>query len=294
MFFGTNTPFDELDESWEILEAGEELVRLRNVSSDGSSDYVTFGRNPATGNANATNTLIEELTTGSWFVTLFDDGGTDETCEYVDYEFTFSLDGSATGESSSNSVDGYWAVDNNNNDLRLILNFDSGGSGNPLGELNDNWDVNNHTINLIQLQDGTGGGADILHFGRTSAPGCGGGGGGGGGSNPQELRDVMQAGTWFVAQFLDNGDDETADFNGYDFTFLSNDVVSAQNGNQSVPGIWIVSVIGNELNFEFDMDSPINGADDDEYKVVQFTDTSVTFVTLNNGMIEDTLIFNKN
>ena len=104
----------------------------------------------------------------------------------------------------------------------------------------------------------------------------------------------MQAGTWFVAQFLDNGDDETADFNGYDFTFLSNDVVSAQNGNQSVPGIWIVSVIGNELNFEFDMDSPINGADDDEYKVVQFTDTSVTFVTLNNGMIEDTLIFNKN
>ena len=294
LFFGTNTPFDELDESWEILEAGEELVRLRNVSSDGSSDYVTFGRNPATGNANATNTLIEELTTGSWFVTLFDDGGTDETCEYVDYEFTFSLDGSATGESSSNSVDGYWAVDNNNNDLRLILNFDSGGSGNPLGELNDNWDVNNHTINLIQLQDGTGGGADILHFGRTSAPGCGGGGGGGGGSNPQELRDVMQAGTWFVAQFLDNGDDETADFNGYDFTFLSNDVVSAQNGNQSVPGIWIVSVIGNELNFEFDMDSPINGADDDEYKVVQFTDTSVTFVTLNNGMIEDTLIFNKN
>ena len=294
LFFGTNTPFDELDESWEILEAGEELVRLRNVSSDGSSDYVTFGRNPATGNANATNTLIEELTTGSWFVTLFDDGGTDETCEYVDYEFTFSLDGSATGESSSNSVDGYWAVDNNNNDLRLILNFDSGGSGNPLGELNDNWDVNNHTINLIQLQDGTGGGADILHFGRTSAPGCGGGGGGGGGSNPQELRDVMQAGTWFVAQFLDNGDDETADFNGYDFTFLSNDVVSAQNGNQSVPGIWIVSVIGNELNFEFDMDSPINGADDDEYKVVQFTDTSVTVVTLNNGMIEDTLIFNKN
>ncbi len=296
LFFGSNVPFDELDQTWDILEAGDDLIRLRNVSSDGSTDYISYGRNPATGNANATNTLIDELTTASWFVTLYDDGGTDETCDYIAYEFTFNLDGTAMGETSSTSIDGFWAVVNNNNDLRLILNFDSSGSGNPLGELNDNWDVTDHNINLIQLQDGTGGGADILLFGRTSPTGCGGGGGGGGGggSNPQELRDVMQSGTWFVAQFLDDGDDETADFNGFDFTFLPNDIVSAQNGNQTVPGIWIVSVIGNELNFEFDMDSPINGADDDEYKVVQFTETSVTFVTLNNGMIEDTLIFNKN
>jgi hypothetical protein len=43
------------------------------------------------------------------------------------------------------------------------------------------------------------------------------------------------------------------------------------------------------------MDSPLNGADDDEYKALQYTPTSVTFITRNsNGEIEDTLIFKKN
>jgi hypothetical protein len=43
------------------------------------------------------------------------------------------------------------------------------------------------------------------------------------------------------------------------------------------------------------MDSPINGADDDEYKVLQSSNASVTLVTRNSqGEIEDTLIFKKN
>ncbi|MCB0466292.1 MAG: hypothetical protein KDC78_11575, partial [Aequorivita sp.] len=82
---------------------------------------------------------------------------------------------------------------------------------------------------------------------------------------------------------------------GYDFTFFSNQNILATNGSQNVDGIWIVSVIGQELNFEFDMDSPINGADNDEYKVLQYSPTSVTFVTRDShGDIEDTLIFKMN
>jgi hypothetical protein len=43
------------------------------------------------------------------------------------------------------------------------------------------------------------------------------------------------------------------------------------------------------------MDSPINGADDQNYKALQYTTTSVTFVTRDSqGNIEDTLIFEKN
>ena len=43
------------------------------------------------------------------------------------------------------------------------------------------------------------------------------------------------------------------------------------------------------------MDSPINGADDNDYKVLQFSETSATFITRDSsGNIEDTLVFEKN
>ena len=74
-----------------------------------------------------------------------------------------------------------------------------------------------------------------------------------------------------MEKFLDDGNDETSEFNGYDFNFYSNQTVYANNGTEYVYGIWIVTVTGQELNFEFDMDSPINGADDDEYKTLQCT-----------------------
>jgi hypothetical protein len=105
----------------------------------------------------------------------------------------------------------------------------------------------------------------------------------------------LVSGTWYVEKFLDDGGDETSDFNGYDFNFYNNETVFATNGSEYVYGIWIITVTGTELNFEFDMDSPINGADDDEYKALQYTPTSVTFITRNSqGDIEDTLIFKKN
>ena len=156
--------------------------------------------------------------------------------------------------------------------------------------MNDNWDVLEATQTIIRLSDvsGGGGGTDLLTFGREPN-------GGGGGPDPQELRDILQAGTWYIEKYLEDGDDETSDFADFDFTFFSNQTILATNGSENVDGIWIVTVIGQELNFEFDMDSPINGADDDEYKTLQYSPTSVTFITRNSdGEIEDTLIFKKN
>jgi hypothetical protein len=296
LFFGTTIPFDELDENWDILEATSEIIRLRNISSgNGSIDLLTFERTPSTGTNTAINLFIEDLTTGEWYVNLLLKSGDDDTCEFADYVFTYFLNGTATAESPSDTRNGFWTVESNNGVLRLILNFDNSGSGS-FSDLNDDWEVLDYDIDHIDLQDsGSGGGnPDLLNFGRNPAVGCG-GGGGGSNPDPQELRDFMQAGTWFVELFLDDGDDETAEFNGYDFTFLSNQTVSATNGSQTVPGIWIVSVIGQDLNFEFDMDSPLNGADDDAYKVLQYTETSVTLVTLDSSNnIEDTLKFRKN
>ncbi|PKA83522.1 hypothetical protein ATE92_1677 [Ulvibacter sp. MAR_2010_11] len=292
--FGTTTPFNKMDFNWEIIEGTSEIIRLRKISSgDGSVDYLSFNRTPSTGGNNEeVNNLIEILTTGIWYVNLYNDNGTDETCDYVAYEFTYFLNGTATATTETSTITGFWAVENSNG-LELVLNFDNGGSGSPLGDLNDDWSVIEATLDIIRLEDSSsGGGTDLLSFGRNPYD-CG--GGGGETPDPQELRDIMQVGTWYVDTFLDNGDNETADYNGFDFRFYANETVLASNGSESVYGIWIVTLVGDSLNFEFDMDSPLNGADDADYKVLQFSETSVTFVTRDSGgNIEDTLTFKKN
>ncbi|MDC7999541.1 hypothetical protein POV26_00665 [Aequorivita todarodis] len=291
LFFGTSAPLDELDEDWEILEATSEIIKLKHISGDGSTDYLTFGRNPNTGGNNTElNLFIENLITGSWFVNLLEENGTDHTANFNAYEFTFLRNGSAVAVSSNNTINGFWTAQTDSGNLDFIINFETGTNGN-FAELNDDWDVLEATQTIIRLSDvsGGGGGTDLLTFGREPN------GGGGGGPDPQELRDILEDGTWYVDKFLDDGRDETADFYGFDFNFYNNQTVYASNGTVYVYGIWIVTVTGQELNFEFDMDSPINGADDQNYKALQYSPTSVTFITRDSqGNIEDTLIFKKN
>ncbi|MBK5213293.1 MAG: hypothetical protein JJE55_06510 [Flavobacteriaceae bacterium] len=290
LFFGTYTPLDKLDEDWEILEASTDFIKLKHISgSDGSTDYLTFGRNPNTGGNNTElNLFIENLITGSWYVNLLEEEGIDHTANFDEYEFTFFGNGSATAVSSSNTINGFWTAQVDSGNLDLILNFETGTNSN-FGELNDDWDVLEATQIIIRLSDVSGGGTDYLTFGREPN------GGGGGGPDPQELRDILESGTWYIEKYLDDGGDETSDYYGYDFNFYTNQTVYATNGIEYVYGIWIVTVTGQELNFEFDMDSPINGADDQNYKALQYTPTLVTFITRNSqGEIEDTLVFKKN
>ena len=290
LFFGTNPPLDELDEDWEILEASADIIKLKHISgSNGSTDYLTFGRTPNTGGNNTElNLFIENLITGSWFVNLLEEDGIDHTANFNEYEFTFFGNGSAIAVSNGNTVNGFWTARIDSGNLDFILNFETGTNGD-FGELNDDWDVLEATQTIIRLSDESGSVTDYLTFGREPN------GGGGGGPDAQELRDILESGTWYIEKFLEDGDDETSQFNGYDFNFYNNQTVFATNGTEYVYGIWIVTVTGQDLNFEFDMDSPINGADDQDYKALQYSTTSVTFITRNSqGEIEDTLIFKKN
>ena len=291
LFFGTYPPLNELDADWEILEATANFIKLKNISPiDGSTDFLTFGREPNTGGNNTElNLFIENLITGNWYVNQLEENGNDFTSNFDDYEFAFSENGSVTAMGGGNTINGYWTAESDGSSIDLILNFDTAANTDFLW-LNDDWDVLEGTQAIIRLTDvGSGGGTDYLTFGREPN------GGGGGTPDPQELRDILQAGTWYVDKFLDDGDDETADFYGYDFYFYSNETVYASNGSEYVYGIWNVTVSGQELNFEFDMDSPINGADDQDYKALQFDETTVTFITRGSGGdIEDTLIFKKN
>jgi len=110
-----------------------------------------------------------------------------------------------------------------------------------------------------------------------------------------ELRDRLKDRTWYVAQFLDNGNDKTAVFSGWDFSFIESVTVYATNGSQAAQGIWVVTIDNDELSFKFDMDGPINDANHNDYKVLSQTADEIIFETLDsNDNTEDILKFVKN
>lgn len=291
LFFGTVSPLNELDEDWDILEATQDIIRLRHESGDGSLDYVTYEREPYTGGGGGgVNPFITELTAGSWFVNLMEDSGTDETCDYVNYEFTFNTNGTVAAVSATNTKNGFWTAIDNSGNIDFILNFDLSGAGDPFEDLNDDWDVVMYSNLLIELLDvsGGGGGTDYLNFGRDPFTGCGGGGGG------SDLSDILVNGPWYVGSYLDDGVDETYDFYGYNLTFNSDGTVSAENGVNSFNGTW--SVVGTttlDLFLDFGTQIPFDEFND-YWDVLSYNSTTINLEDVSGGGGgTDTLVFQK-
>ena len=175
--FGTMDPLEELQDDWEILSVSADLIELRDVSGDGSVDQLTFGRTPNSGGGGSgeTNALIELMVTDQWYVNLMEEDLENDTCDYVDYTFTYSLDGTVQAVSASRTVNGFWTVSNSSSGLELILNFNYDGQEDPFQDLNDDWDVLFYDAENIQLEEVSGGNGDVEHlnFGRMPYTGCG-------------------------------------------------------------------------------------------------------------------------
>lgn len=175
--FGIMEPLEELQDDWEIIFVSSDEIQLRDVSGDGSVDQLTFGRTPNSGGSGSgeTNALIDLMVTDQWYVNLMEEDLENETCDYVDYTFTYSLDGTVQAVSASRTVNGFWSVVNDSSGLELILNFNYNGEDDPFEDLNDDWDVLFYDAESVQLEDVSGGngGTERLNFGRMPYTGCG-------------------------------------------------------------------------------------------------------------------------
>jgi len=159
--FGTVPPLDELAEDWDVLEVTNEIIRLKDVSGgNGSTDFLTFERDPFTGGGGTTD-LEDFLIDGSWFVFSYIDSGNDETGDYAGYNINFDVSGTVTASNGSNTNNGTWQVLNAGN--KLLLDF---GTDFPFDEFNEDWDVLSATNTRVELQDISGGGSgtDTLIF----------------------------------------------------------------------------------------------------------------------------------
>jgi len=70
----------------------------------------------------------------------------------------------------------------------------------------------------------------------------------------QQIENQAESGTWRITSFIDSGQDETNDFNGYNFTFESNGTITATNGNNTESGNWSVTGSNSSSSSSDDID----------------------------------------
>jgi hypothetical protein len=283
LFFGINNPFDELEEDWDIIEATQDIIKLKHISGgDGSVDFLTYKRTPNGGGGGGGNSseFLDNLINSVWYVNLLDDDGNDETCDYVAYEFKFNANETVTATSTSNTVNGTWAVTNSSSGIDLILNFEITSSNDPFDDLNDDWDVTIFDAQNIKLIDVSGGngGTDYLDFGRNPYQGCSGGG------NTTELTNILIDGQWFVQSYIDDGDDETNDYNGYALDFKLDGTVLAENSSNTINGTWNVVNSSNGLDVVLDFGTAIPFDEfNDDWDVTTYKNTRVELFDISGG-----------
>ncbi|MEP2937378.1 MAG: hypothetical protein ABJM06_03210 [Gilvibacter sp.] len=242
--FNANWNLHELE-----LEPGESEVDLRlgddRLRFESDCDGDGGGGDPDEA------ALIEVLTNGAWYVTnYFDD--IDQTNLFCDYVFEFGADGSAVAVNGDGTTPGDWSTSASDSGLDLNLNF---GEGVPLDELMDDWDVVEFDENIIRLRDVSGGDGteDILVFGRTPVE-C---------DAPSDLEEILIDGTWIVALYMDDTDNDTADYNGYELDFNADGTVIAESDTDLIDGTWQVLSGGDTLLLDFGPDIPFDEFNDD-------------------------------
>jgi hypothetical protein len=108
-------------------------------------------------------------------------------------------------------------------------------------------------------------------------------------------------GTWKITYFFDESD-ETTNFSGYNFTFGSDNVLTATNGTNTYTGTWSVTDSNSdddnmdELHFNIAFTAPVNFEDlTDDWNFVEKTETLMKLSDVSGGNGgTDFLTFEKN
>lgn len=267
------TDLPEFNDTWNLheieQEPGEVEVDLRL-----GDDRLRFESDcSTTGGTVDDAALVNALTNGDWFITFFFDD-TDETADFADYTFNFASDNTATATDTNGTTNGNWSTSSGDEtELGLNLNF---GTGIPLDELADDWDVLEVTNDIIRLKDISGGDGseDFLTFERTPFDG---------GNGNTDLETILIDGLWFVASYTEDMDDQTATYAGYEINFDMNGNVSASNGSNTNNGTWMVFSSGNQMALDFGTAMPFEEFNDDDWDVISVSDTEVIIQDVSGG-----------
>ncbi len=130
-------------------------------------------------------------------------------------------------------------------------------------------------------------------------------------NNSQQIAEIeitAQSGTWRITNFNDSGQNETSDFNGYDFSFNSDGSLVATNGSNTMTGTWSVTDDSNSSSddsnddddIDFNIFFPVPDSNDfedlnDDWDIVSTSSTRIELIDISGGNGgTDMLTFEKN
>lgn len=113
----------------------------------------------------------------------------------------------------------------------------------------------------------------------------------------ESTKATVQNGTWRVTTLEDSGEDETADFAGYLFTFAENGQLSATNNNNTLTGTWAIRN-DREDDVEFIINFPVPETsifDDlnEDWDIVSVTDTRIELIDRDEDEADDRLVLER-
>mgnify|MGYP006978330164 FL=1 len=122
-----------------------------------------------------------------------------------------------------------------------------------------------------------------------------------------EIESTAQSGAWRITNFNDSGQNETSDFNGYEFTFNTIGSLVATNGSNTITGTWSVTDDSNSNDdsssnddIDFNIFFPVPESSDfedlnDDWDIVSTSSTKIELIDISGGNGgTDTLTFEKN
>lgn len=117
-----------------------------------------------------------------------------------------------------------------------------------------------------------------------------------------QVVNTATSGTWRITYYNDSGTVKTPQYNGYNFTFGTSNVLTASNGSNTYTGTWSVTDSNssddsiNDLHFNVLFTSPVNFADlSDDWDIQSRTDTKIELIDVSGGNGgTDYLTFEKN
>ncbi|MBC3845597.1 hypothetical protein H8K90_04350 [Winogradskyella echinorum] len=121
------------------------------------------------------------------------------------------------------------------------------------------------------------------------------------------IENNVETGTWRITSYIDSGQDETNDFNGYNFSFNTDGTVVATNGTTTYTGSWSVTNSSNsnddsnnDDDIDFNISFPVpdtNNFEDlnDDWDITSHSETTLSLIDISGGNGgTDTLVFQKN
>lgn len=118
-----------------------------------------------------------------------------------------------------------------------------------------------------------------------------------------QVEEEVIEGTWRITEFIDSGDNETALFADYNFTFNTNGTIMASNGTNTLEGVWSISNDDDdddEDDLDFNIFFPVPDSNDfeelnEDWDIVSTSSTRIELEDISDDDPEiDRLTFERN